>query len=54
MFVFNRSAYAVLAPLALLMLAAWWSNRGVEAPSAQVDSQQTTQDQALAVNLPSR
>jgi hypothetical protein len=54
MFVFNRSAYAVLAPLALLMIAAWWSNRAADAPSAQADTQQASRDQALAVNLPSR
>ena len=37
MFVFNRSAVAVLLPLALLLAVVLWSNRadGLSAPAAQ-------------------
>jgi hypothetical protein len=47
MFAFDRSAVAVLAPLALLIAVALWSNRQtpVEKPAA---------DQTVAANLPSR
>ena len=46
MFVFPRSAAAVLLPLALLIAVVLWSNRGQpEAPH---------RDQAVAANLPSR
>jgi hypothetical protein len=53
MFVFNRSAYAVLAPLALLIVVAWLSNRVPETPGAQAESA-AAQGQAVAANLPSR
>lgn len=61
MFAFDRSALAVLAPLALLVAAAWWSNRGPDAPhqavsrAAQaVESRAEAGDQTVAANLPSR
>jgi len=53
MFAFNRSALAVLVPLALLMAVVIFSNRSTgPAPQAQV--QATPQDQTVAANLPSR
>jgi hypothetical protein len=57
MFVFDRSALAVLAPLALLAGAASWSNRAPPAgsrPQQTAESQPVRRDQTVAVNLPSR
>jgi len=59
MFVFPRSAIAVLLPLALLVAVALWSNRGQpEAGHAPVQATATGQPAAvsevLAANLPSR
>ena len=53
MFAFNRSAVAVLAPLALLVAVAVFSNRSA-APAPPVQAQVTPQDHAVAANLPSR
>lgn len=50
MFVFPRSAIAVLLPLALLFAVALWSNRG----SPQAAAQAPSKAQAVAANLPSR
>jgi hypothetical protein len=58
MFVFDRSALAVLVPLALLAGIVFYSNR--TQPAAQMQQAQQTErsdranDQALAANLPSR
>jgi hypothetical protein len=53
MFAFNRSALAVLVPLALLVAVAMYSNRSANpAPLAQAQSVQ--QDHTVAANLPSR
>ena len=49
MFVFNRSALAVLAPLALLVAAVLWSNR-----PQTLQAQVQPSVQAVAANLPSR
>ena len=50
MFAFDRSALAVLVPLALLLAVVAFTNR-----STAVTSQaQAQQDQAVAANLPSR
>ena len=49
MFVFNRSALAVLAPLALLVAAVLWSNR-----PQPLQAQVQPSVQAVAANLPSR
>lgn len=46
MFVFDRSAFAVVVPLALLVAVVVWSNRGAPQPAAKA--------QAVAANLPSR
>ena len=46
MFAFDRSAIAVIVPLALLVAVVLWSNRG------QPDSQRGAQ--AVAASLPSR
>jgi hypothetical protein len=55
MFVFNRSAAAVLVPLALLMAVVLFSNRSVEpAPRSQAQAQGGQHDHAVAANLPSR
>jgi hypothetical protein len=62
MFAFDRSALAVLAPIALLVLVAWWSNRsaGPAPQQAQRHFQEAGQvgaqsgDQTVAANLPSR
>jgi hypothetical protein len=35
MFVFNRSVFAVLAPLALLLAVALWSNSGDVSPTRE-------------------
>lgn len=35
MFAFHRSAFAVLAPLALLLVVVAWSNRSTPAPAVQ-------------------
>ena len=55
MFVFDRSALAVLVPLALLMAVVVFSSRsdgsGVH---AQAQSNAAQQDQTVAANLPSR
>lgn len=48
MFVFPRSALAVVLPLALLAAVALWSNRGAPQSGPQPNSQ------AVAANLPSR
>ena len=53
MFAFNRSALAVVLPLALLLAVAILSNRSA-APPPQVASQATQQDQTVTANLPSR
>jgi hypothetical protein len=51
MFAFDRSALAVLVPLALLLAVVMFSNRSSDAtPQAQAGQQ----DQAVAANLPSR
>jgi hypothetical protein len=57
MFAFDRSGFAVLAPLALLVAVAIWSNRS-QIPAAPQQAQQQVQpserDQTVAANLPSR
>jgi len=54
MFAFDRSALAVLVPLALLVVVVIFSNRTPDAALAesQVDAVHT--DQVVAANLPSR
>jgi hypothetical protein len=56
MFAFNRSALAVLAPLALLLAVVAWSNRATPsaATQAQVESPSEEPPQTVAANLPSR
>jgi hypothetical protein len=55
MFVFDRSALAVLVPLALLLGVAAFSSRSeAPAPSAQESSEGTPRDHTVAANLPSR
>jgi hypothetical protein len=56
MFAFNRSALAVLAPLALLLAVVAWSNRATpHAPQqGQVESPAEELSQTVAANLPSR
>jgi hypothetical protein len=51
MFAINRSAAAVLLPLAMLVAVAVWSNRDPGAPQAKHGN---GADQAVAANLPSR
>ena len=46
MFVFDRSAFAVVLPLALLVAVVLWSHRGTPRP--------VPDSQAIAANLPSR
>ena len=53
MFAFNRSALAVLAPLALLLAVAIFTNRSSE-PTTLAQAQSQAQDHAVAANLPSR
>ena len=60
MFVFDRSAIAVIVPLALLVAVVLWSNRGSAQPEPALQAQVTNaspdaqRPQALAANLPSR
>lgn len=56
MFVVDRSALAVLLPLALLMGVVLWSNRsgGSESAPAAAQQQQSAPNQTVAANLPSR
>jgi hypothetical protein len=57
MFVFDRSALAVLVPLAMLAGAAIWSNRsgtGAVEPPTTLQSDAAHRDQAVVANLPSR
>jgi hypothetical protein len=51
MFATNRSAAAVLLPLAMLVAVAWWSNRETGPGHAK---RAAVADQAVAANLPSR
>jgi hypothetical protein len=57
MFVFDRSALAVLVPLAMLAGAAIWSSRAdtrTAQPQTARQSDAAHRDQTVAVNLPSR
>jgi hypothetical protein len=54
MFVFDRSALAVLAPLALLMAVVLFSNRSAEPSPSQAQVQDGQHDHTVATNLPSR
>jgi hypothetical protein len=53
MFAFDRSALAVLVPLALLLAVALFSNRAAGI-TAQAQPPSGHADQAVAANLPSR
>ena len=53
MFAFDRSALAVLLPLALLVAVVVFSNRSTD-PAPQAKAQTTQHDQTVAANLPSR
>lgn len=57
MFVVDRSALAVLLPIALLLGVVVWSNyseRGRPAGQQSAQAQEVQRDQTLAANLPSR
>jgi len=54
MFAFDRSALAVLLPLALLLAVALFTNRTVPEREARVRAEHAQPDQAVAANLPSR
>ena len=56
MFVVDRSALAVLLPLALLVGAVLWSNHseGTAGTQSAAQPQHEHRDQAVAANLPSR
>jgi hypothetical protein len=53
MFAFDRSALAVLVPLALLVVVAVFFNRTPD-QTAEVQSEAGRADQTVAANLPSR
>ena len=53
MFAFDRSAIAVLLPLALLVAVVIFSNRSADRPP-QAEAHAAQQDQTVAANLPSR
>jgi hypothetical protein len=53
MFAFDRSAFAVLVPLALLVAVVAFSNRASQV-TAQAQSEPGRADHAVAANLPSR
>jgi len=58
MFVFDRSAIAVILPVALLVAVVLWSNHGQSAAPRQDQTLSASHDapetQAVAANLPSR
>jgi hypothetical protein len=57
MFVVDRSALAVLLPLALLAGVVVWSNHssgGINAKAPAAQTQELQRDQTVAANLPSR
>ncbi len=55
MFAFNRSAFAVLAPLAMLLAVVLWANQSAAPAAPQQASEQAAKpNQAVAANLPSR
>jgi hypothetical protein len=61
MFVVDRSALAVILPLALLVAVVLWSNRPLETAGAPVADKESSQEeprqdrsQTVAANLPSR
>jgi len=57
MFVVDRSALAVILPLALLVAVVMWSNRPGESAGHAVANQQASEpdrSQTVAANLPSR
>jgi hypothetical protein len=55
MFAFDRSAFAVLVPLAMLLAVVLWANQS-NSPAApqQANEPSPQRDQAVAANLPSR
>ena len=53
MFAFNRSALAVVLPLALLVAVVAFSNRTSDV-TASAQSEAVRADQTVAANLPSR
>ena len=53
MFAFDRSALAVLMPLALLVAVVVFSNRSSD-PAPLAQGQAASQDHTVAANLPSR
>jgi K+-transporting ATPase A subunit len=53
MFAFDRSALAVLLPLALLVAVVLFSNSAPDRP-AQAQTESARTDHAVAANLPSR
>ena len=53
MFVFNRSALAVLLPLALLIGVVMFSNRSA-VPAQSAAAYAAPEDHTVAANLPSR
>jgi hypothetical protein len=53
MFAFDRSALAVLVPLALLVVVVLFSNQAPDR-AARVNPEPARADQAVAANLPSR
>jgi hypothetical protein len=54
MFAFNRSALAVILPLALLVAVVMFSNRAPDTDAFQAQSEGARGNQAVAANLPSR
>jgi len=58
MFAFDRSALAVLVPLALLLAVVLYSNRApdlvAESQTARAQPEPERADQTVAANLPSR
>jgi hypothetical protein len=57
MFAFDRSAFAVIAPLALLVAVVLWSRQGdppTAPPQAQAHEDPEPGAQTVAANLPSR
>lgn len=54
MFAFNRSAIAVVLPLALLLAVVLFSNLAPSSSDPRAQAEPARADQAVAANLPSR
>ena len=54
MFAFDRSAFAVLVPLAMLLAVVLWANQSNSRAASQQANEHSPERQTVAANLPSR